>query len=138
MVTLKDKIDTNYQNILYKPVNPTTDKNLPTNLSVPWINSPALDQWVSIWASTNNADLINETVTRVFITPTQKAVVVQTSNTNSWDENLTTIVTKLVSTWATAPWSTPTNIWQIYCDTVAKKMYIAMWVASSADRIILN
>lgn len=130
--------NTDYQNILYKPVNPTTDKNLPTNLSVPWINSPALDQWVSIWASTNNADLIVESGTRVFVSPANKVVITNTSNVNSWDETKTSLATKLITTGTAAPATTPTVVWERFLNLVGKKAYIAMWTSSSADRIIVN
>jgi hypothetical protein len=43
-----------------------------------------------------------------------------------------------VSTGTAAPTSTPSVIGEMYIDTSAKKAYVAMGTASSADWIILN
>lgn len=60
------------------------------------------------------------------------------AGTNTWDETMSSILDKIVTTWIVAPTSTPTKIWQFYIDTVAAKVYMATGISSSTDRTILN
>lgn len=44
----------------------------------------------------------------------------------------------LVYNWTAAPTSTPKLLWDMYIDTVTKKIYIATGTSASTDRTIIN
>lgn len=67
-------------------------------------------------------------------TPSDTGLMVQGGTTKKYNFSNFSIITS----GAVAPVTTPAAIGQIYIDTLAAKVYISTWTASSSDWTILN
>lgn len=87
-----------------------------------------------------SADNVTETSTRVFVTPAQKTVISNTSNTNTGDETVSTIKSKLgAATSSSDGYATSTQITKLDGIAAGAEVNVnADWNASSGDSQILN